>query len=146
MGQATRHHPGPWAAHIKELSLFLPPRFVLLTQSIQSFAAILCITSHELQTSFLMREGWSTHINAQHVAKPEILAHTLMDHLLVHTAASRIILERAHVKILIRELTPDTDHFDAFGFVCLNQEIVSHNDSICLMFMGFGRYQAIIKT
>jgi hypothetical protein len=59
-----------------------------------------------------------------------------MDHLLVHAAATRIALMRAHVKILIRELTPHADHFDPLGFVRLNQEIVFHNDSICLMFMA----------
>jgi hypothetical protein len=40
-----------------------------------------------------------------------------MDHVLVRAAAARITLVRAHVKILIAELTPDADHFDPFGFV-----------------------------
>jgi hypothetical protein len=40
-----------------------------------------------------------------------------MDHLLAHATATRIALMRTHVKILIRELTPDADHFDPFGFV-----------------------------
>src|SRR5215208_2511140 len=102
MGQATRHDPGSCAAHIKELAFFLPPGFALLTQRFKSFAAILCITFHELQTSFLVRKGWCAHVDPKHIAKPEILTHTLMYHLLVHAAATRIALLRAHVKILIR--------------------------------------------
>ncbi len=50
-----------------------------------------------------------------------------MDHLLVHAAATRIALVRAHVKILIAELTPDADYFDPFGFIGLDQKIVFHN-------------------
>src|SRR5687768_11089468 len=127
MGQATRHDPGPCAVHIKEFGFFLPPGFTLLTQRIKSFAAILCITLNELQTSFLLREGWCTHVDPEHIAKPEILTHTLMDHLLVHTAATRIALVRTYVKILIRELTPDADHFDPFRLVGLDEKIVFHN-------------------
>lgn len=48
---------------------------------------------------------------------PEIFAQTLVHHLLVHTAASRIAPVRAHRKILVCELTPDADHFDARRFV-----------------------------
>src|SRR5215213_272924 len=112
MGQATSHDPGPRAAHIKEFGLFLPPGFTLLTQRIQPFAAIFCITRHKLQTSFLMREGRRAHVDPKHIAKPEILTHTLMDHLLMHAAATRIALVRAHWKILLRELTPNANHFD----------------------------------
>jgi hypothetical protein len=54
-----------------------------------------------------------------------------MDHLLVHAAATRISLVRAYGKILIRELTPDADHFYPFGFVGFDQKVVFHNDSTC---------------
>ena len=65
-----------------------------------------------------------------------------MDHLLVHAAATRIALVRAHVKILIRELTPDADHFDPFGFVGLDEKIVFHNGLDLLNAEGaLDRYQ-----
>src|ERR1041385_1663422 len=69
-----------------------------------------------------------------------------MDHLLVHTAATRIALVRAHVKILIRELTPDADHFDPFGFVSLDQKLVFHSTFVLLNVKGaLDHYQQMGK-
>jgi hypothetical protein len=49
-----------------------------------------------------------------------------MDHLLVHATPSRIVAMRAHGEILVSEFTPNADHFDAFGFVGVNEKVIVH--------------------
>src|SRR5690349_9918379 len=82
------------AMHIEERCVFLPPRFERLAQSSQTLAAVLGIALHELQTGFSLWQEWRAHVDPQHVAKPEILTHTLVHHLFVHAAPSRVGLLR----------------------------------------------------
>src|SRR6185503_8266416 len=96
--------------HIEEGYVLFPPRFVFLTQGSEALSAVLNIALDELQTGFLVRQRRSAHVNAQHVAKPQILTYTLMHHLFVHATAPRIAFAWPHRKIVICELTPDTAH------------------------------------
>ena len=66
------------------------------------------------------------HVDAQHVAKPEILTHTLVHHLLVHATSSKIALARAYREILVVEFTPDADHFEAFSVIGVDEKVVFH--------------------
>jgi hypothetical protein len=98
----------------------------LLMQGSEPLSAVLDIALHEGQAGLLLRQGWRVDVDAQHAAKPEVLAHALVHHLLVHTAPSNVAWARAHRKIVICELTPDADHFDPFGVVSLDQKLVWH--------------------
>ncbi len=107
-------------AHIEEGSCLFPPRFGLLTQDLKAFAAVFSVALDELQTSLRMWQGWRAHVDPQHVAKPQILAHALMHHLLVHATPSTVGRVRAHQKVVVLELTPHADHLDAFRCVCVD--------------------------
>src|SRR2546428_10106271 len=83
MSNTASHHPRTGALHVKEHGLLLPPCFNFLLQCGEALPAVFCVEFDELQTPFQFRKRGSAHIDAEHIAKPQILAHTLMYHLLV---------------------------------------------------------------
>src|SRR5579863_10717077 len=117
MRDAPRHHPRTRALHTKEVGRLFPPGVVLLAQLREPFFAINRVLLHELQPSFWFWQRWCFDVDAKHGPKPQVLADTLMHHLLMNTASPRIITAGAHWKIVIPELAPHADHFDSFGFI-----------------------------
>src|SRR5438309_10874276 len=101
MRQAAGDHPRSGALHIEELRWLFPPALILLLECSESLAAMFRIAFHELGAGFLFRKRRSTDFDAQHVAEPQVLAHALMHHLLVHAAAARIAPLRPYRKVLV---------------------------------------------
>ena len=69
------------------------------------------------------------HIDAQHVAEPQIFADALMNHLFVNAAPAGVVVARSARKIFVTKFAPGADDFDSFGFVGFYQEVVSHHAS-----------------
>src|SRR5207237_9321926 len=82
----------------------------------------------EAETRFTARERRRADVDAEHGAKPGVLADALMHHVLAHAASPRIVRLRTHVEILIAELAPHAEHLDALRLVAVDQEVVRHND------------------
>src|ERR1700685_117340 len=122
--------------YIEELHTLFPPAFIFLLQRCQPLPTVRGVLLHKLQPRL---DFWQwrlaeadrsvrlTHIDAQHVAKPQILAHALMYHLLPHTPPARVVRPRTHRHVLIPELAPHADHLHAFSGVRLDKKFVSHN-------------------
>src|SRR5579862_8959426 len=127
MGNAPDHYPGSRALHIEELHILFPPGLILRPQLGQALSAILGIPLHKLQPCFHLRQRRRAHINPQHVAKPQVFAHGLMHHLLMHVASPRVALPRTHRQILVAKFAPHTDDFHALGRIRLDKKCVSHS-------------------
>jgi hypothetical protein len=127
MRQTASHHPRSGALHIEELRQLFPPELVFLPKYSEPLAAMFRVAFHEPDAGFLFRKRRGIDFDAQHVAKPQVLAHALMHHLFVHAASARIAVLRPYWKLLILELAPYADHLDALGFVSFDQKIVLHN-------------------
>src|SRR6185312_607361 len=132
MRQAAGYHPRSGALHIEELRWLFPPALILLLEYRESLAAMFCIALYEPGAGFLFRERRSTHLDAQHVPKPQVLAHALMHHLLVHAAAAWIALPRPYWKVLVRKLAPHAQYLHSFRLVSLDQKIVFHGNNTFL--------------
>src|SRR5450756_225291 len=129
MRQAAGHDPRSGALHIEELRWLFPPVLILLLEYSESLAAMFRIASHEPGAGFLFRERRGTDFDAQRVAKPQVLAHALMYHLLVHAASARIALLRPYRKVLILELAPHAQDLHALRLVSLDQKIILHGNT-----------------
>src|SRR5258708_6032525 len=127
MRHPPRHDPCPRPLYVEELHIRFPPHLIFFLQRRQSIAAVLGIPLHELNARLLLRQRWRIHVNAQHVAEPQVFADALMDHLLMHAASPRITVPRTHREVRVLELTPNTDHFHAFGGVCVHKKCISHS-------------------
>ena len=127
MRNPPHHHPCPRSPDVKKRSLALPPLIIPVPQDRQSFPAILRITLDKLHPRLRNRQRRRSHINAQHVAEPQILAHALMHHLLLHAAPPRIALARPHRQILIAKLAPNANHLHPLSRVRPHQKFVSHS-------------------
>src|ERR1700675_2081344 len=115
VSQAPGHHPGTASRHIEKCSRAFPPGFVFLLKNSQPLAGVFGIALDELETSLLLRERRSTHIDAEHGSQPQVFAHALMHHLLMDTAATRVAGVGANRQISVAELAPHTEDFDAFS-------------------------------
>src|SRR5260370_16421603 len=129
MRQPPRQHPSSRARYIKKLRLPLKPTLLLSPQGLKPFPTVLRITLDELPPHLLRRQRRRAHVNSQHGAKPEVLAHALVHHLLPHAAPSPVVRSRTHRQILIAKLAPHADNLHALGLVCLYQEVVSHGEA-----------------
>jgi len=132
MRQTASHHPGSGALHIKELRQLLPPMLVFWPKDGEPLAAMFRVTFHEPDAGFLFRKRRGTAFDAQHVAKPQVLAHALMHHVLVHAPAARIALPRPYREIFVLELAPHAQNFHSFRLVSLDQKIVFHGNDTFL--------------
>ena len=56
----------------------------------ETFAAVLGISRHEFPADLPRRQRRRAHIDAQNLPEPEILAHALMHHVLMHASTARI--------------------------------------------------------
>src|SRR4030095_2495959 len=97
--QAPRHHPCSRALDIEEGRQLLPPSLVLVPKRLQALPTVLSVTFHELEAGFRARQRWSANVDAEHVAKPVVLADALVNHLLVHAASAVIVLVRSDGEI-----------------------------------------------
>src|SRR6267142_557698 len=68
-------------------------------------------------------------IDSQHIPEPQIFAHTLMHHLFVYAAASRVAQAWTHGEIGVLKFTPDAHHFDPFSLIRFNEEFITHGDN-----------------
>jgi hypothetical protein len=127
MRDPPRHHPGPRPVHIEKLHILLPPHLIFLLQRRQPLPAVLRISFHEFQPRLLLRQRRCAHINSQHIEEPQVFAHALMHHLLMHAASLRITLPRTHRKILVPELTPHAHHLHPLGGIRLDQKYLPHS-------------------
>lgn len=117
MRNPTHHDPRMTPKYIEESGLSLPPCICLSSQSYEPLPAIFRISLDEFHSCLLGGQRRSAHIDSEHVAKPQILTHALMHHLFMRAAPSRIAFPRPHRQVLIKEFTPDADHFQPLGCV-----------------------------
>src|ERR1700688_1238042 len=122
----SNHHPRARAQHIEELRLPRPPRFVFRAQNSKPLFTVFRVAFHEFQSRLLFRQWRSTHIYAQHIAEPQVFAHTLMYHLFLNAAAAGISVARAAMHIFITEFAPRADNLDSLCFVGVHHKVVNH--------------------
>ena len=84
------------------------------------------IALDEVESALDLRQRGHAGPDAQHRPKPQVLADTLVHHLLVHAAAPSVRGMRTNRQILVAEHAPDTEHLQALRFVRLHEESVSH--------------------
>ena len=125
MCQAASHHPRSGALHIEERRCFLPPPLLRASKNLEASGAVRSVLLDERDPRFGLRERRRVHIDAEHLAKPDVLAHALMDHLFAHAAPSWIVTFRSYQQILVSELAPDADHFDSLGFIAVDEKVVT---------------------
>jgi hypothetical protein len=58
-----------------------------------------------------------------------VLAHALVDHVLAHAPAARVGEMRARGQVLVLKHGPHAEHFQAFGFVGIDQELIAHTSA-----------------
>ena len=114
MSEPPHHHPRARPPDVEEVRLFFPPMIALLAKNSETFSTVLRVALDELEAEFQVGERWGIDIDPEHAAEPEILAHALVHHLLMHTTAPSIVGARADGQIIVRELAPDADHLDSF--------------------------------
>ena len=73
--------------------------------------------------------GGGPYFNSQHIDEPRVFAHALVDHMLMNAPPTLVGTGGPHRQVLICELAPDTQHFQTFGIVGVNQKVVSHGSS-----------------
>src|SRR5260370_1366653 len=120
------YHPCLRPPHVKEFRFRLPPNIIFCPQLREPLSAVLRIALHEFQATFRRRQWRCIDVNAQHIDKPQILAHALMHHLFAYAAPSRVIRSRTHRKILIAELTPHAHNLHPLGLVGFHKKCVFH--------------------
>ena len=129
MGNPACHDPGAGARNIEELCFCLPPRVLLRLQYLKPLCAVLCVTPDETEAGLRVRKGRGTYFNSQHIDEPRVFAHALVDHMLMDAPPTLVGSGGPHRQVLICELAPDTQHFQTFGIVGVNQKVVSHGFS-----------------
>jgi hypothetical protein len=120
MGHTAGHHPGPRPADVEKRRLAFPPRLILLPQHDEAFPAVFLLLPHEFQPDFFFRQRWRSNVYIEHRSKPNVLADTLMHHMLMETTAPAICRGGAHREIMVREHAPGTDHFDALRLISVD--------------------------
>src|SRR5258708_1270060 len=133
---SPNHHPRARSRHVKEFRFRLPPNFIFRPQCREPLSAVLSIALHEFQPSLRRRQGRRVDVNPQHADKPQILAHTLVHHLFVHAAPSRVALARTERKIAVAEFTPHAHNFDSLGFIGFHKKFVFHGRPPCVGLFG----------
>ena len=98
----------------------------LIPQSSLALSAVLCIAAYELQAGLSRGKRRRANIDAEHVEEPQVLADTLMHHVLVNAPSSKIRSIRADWKVLVPEHAPNANDLDPLGLVRLNQKVVFH--------------------
>src|SRR5678816_1522769 len=124
--QPASHHPRSGSFYIEERPQLFPPALVGLPKSRESMAAVFRIPLDERDARFVLGQGRRMHVDAEHIAKPQILAHALMHHLLAHAASAGIDLIRPDREVLVPELTPYAQDLQSLGGVALDQKLVCH--------------------
>ena len=76
-------------------------------------------------------------LNAEHRAKPQVLADALVNHLFVHAATTFVCGMWSDREVFVAEHAPHTEDLEAFRFVRIDQELISHDVNVdrC-QFMG----------
>src|ERR1700730_692437 len=113
VGDPARHNPGTRTWHVEELRLTGPPRLLFRAQNSKPLLTVFRVAFHEFQSRLRRRQRWRTHIDAQHVAEPQVFAHALMHHLFPNAASARIAVARPAMQMVIAEFTPRADNFDS---------------------------------
>src|SRR6478735_3682006 len=126
MGHTASHHPCPRSPHVEKRRLCFPPRLILGPQHREALFAVFLVPPHEFQPDFFFRQRRCTDVYVEHRPKPDVLADTLMHHMLMETAAARIGRVGTDRKIMIREHAPGADHFDTLRLISLDQKVISH--------------------
>jgi hypothetical protein len=111
VSDAACHYPSARPPHIEECRFIFPPHLVLAAEDIHALSAILRVPPNEFQSGLVCRQWRRANINAEHRPKPEVLANTLMHHVLVDAAPAYIDRMRAEREILILEHGPNANHF-----------------------------------
>src|ERR1700693_6111663 len=108
----ARHNPRARPRHIEELRLTGPPRFLFRAQNSKPLIAIFRVTFHEFHSRLGLWQRRRTHIDAQHIAKPQVFSHAWMHHLFPNAAPAIIAVARPAMHIVISEFTPRADNFE----------------------------------
>src|SRR5262249_48888133 len=127
VGDPSSHDPRPGPLYVKEPGCRLPPLVGPFPQSGLPLSAILCIATHELQAGFSRWEWRGAHIEAEHVDKPQVLADTLVHHMLVDAPPSRIRRIRADRQVFVFEHAPNAYNLYPLGLVSLDEKVVFHS-------------------
>ena len=125
MGNSPGHHPRSRTGGIEEFRVCFPPGLIFRLKGNKPFLAILGIALNEIEPSFRFRQRRGAHINSQHVHEPEILTHTLVDHVLMNAAPAGIGTGRPNRQIVVLELAPDAEDLHALGFARIDQSRTS---------------------
>src|SRR4051794_27282460 len=129
MRDTSSHHPGARPLHVEKRGFAFPPFLIPGPERPDAFSTVLFISPDELEPDFFCRQRRSADIDIEHRSKPDVLADTLMHHMLMEAPAARIDRMRTYGKIVIGEHAPGTDHLDALRVICIDQKLVSHQES-----------------
>src|SRR5262245_12478003 len=91
-GVRNSPHDDPGAArrNCEEFYFLFPPRIVTASKHREPFAGIFGIAMNESHPRFSCRKRRRSDIDAEHVLKPTVLTHTLMDHVLANASAALV--------------------------------------------------------
>ena len=89
-------------------------------------AAIFGVTPDELQSRFLLRQRRRSNVNTEHVKKPQVLAHALVNHLLAYAPAASVGRMRPYGQVFVAELAPHAEHFHSLRGIGLDKEGTGH--------------------
>ena len=99
----------------------------MVPKGFQALGTVFGVTLQELEAGFRARQWRGADVDAEHVAKPVVLAHALVNHLLVHAASAVIVLSGPQGQIAVQKFTPDAEDLYSLGRVAVDQEVVSHD-------------------
>src|SRR5512143_3353844 len=122
----SHHYPGPCSFNIKKRGLLFPPVFFLFPENDQPLSGILSISFYEFEPHLSRGQGRCTDINAEHVAKPFVLTHTLMNHMLTRVSISSEQWMGADRKILIPEHAPNVQGLKPLDVIGIHKKIILH--------------------
>src|SRR6266481_1534932 len=129
MCNSANDDPGAGSVHVKKLRIGSPPGVILRSQHFQPLPAVFLVPFHKFQPRLCGRQWRRIDVDSQHIPEPQIFTHTLMHHLFVYAAASRVARAWTHGEIGVAKFTPDAHHFDPFGLIRLNEEFITHGDN-----------------
>src|SRR4029450_4028000 len=89
-------------------------------------AAVLRVAPDEFKPRLVGWQGRGGDIDAQHAAKPSVLPHALMHHVLAHAAPARVLWRWSPPKIVVPKLAPHAQHLDSFGRVAVDEKLIAH--------------------
>src|ERR1051326_7602204 len=126
MGHTASHHPGPRSPHVEKLRLSFPPRLIFGSQHSEALSAVFLVLAHEFQPDFFLGERRRPDVDIEHRPEPDVLADTLMHHMLMEVTAALIGGVGTDWKVMVRKHAPGADHFDALRLISLDQKVISH--------------------